>query len=144
MGDELLVTTVPSEALALGGLLELDIQKGAIKERRIRELYSREEWYRLTRNKAELYRRHPGAYYQIAIRPGAVWKPPHEPLGELRYGGASERRAHALAMKASLDRYLNERLGRLCGMMRTGWWILGDVRVRVDRLRGVPERMPKT
>lgn len=56
------------------------------------------------------------------------------------YENPQARRAHREAVRRSLEAFLNEHLAQLYFMLRTGWWVLGKVRVRVVECRPVPER----
>ena len=72
-----------------------------------------------------------------------VWEPPSEPTvehGSRWFENPRARRAHRKAVQESLEEFLNERMSRLYHMVRTGWWVLGKVRVRVVECRSVPER----
>jgi len=78
-----------------------------------------------------------------AIEAGDVWEPPLEPTqrhGLKWYENPEARRAHRKAVQESLEKFLNEHLAHLYHMLRTGWWVLGKVRVRVVECRPVPER----
>jgi hypothetical protein len=137
MGNALIVTTVSEESLDQRFLFESDGKGG---ETRLCEKYGRERWYALMPDR--LRELHPKAYYRLPMRSVDVWHPPREPRGidkELRL-----RQAHCRAVRDSLEGFLNERLGRLRHMVRTGWWVLGDVRVRVTKCRPLPEYEMKT
>jgi hypothetical protein len=114
MGDALVVMTVPEEA-----------------------------WMIPLGDKRQAEDRHGRRTIWLPIAPGDVWEPPREPTE--RYGfkwheNPEARRAHREAVRQSLEQFLNEHLARLYHMLRTGWWVLGKVRVRVVECRPVPER----
>ena len=72
----------------------------------------------------------------------AVWRPPAKPWREHRLECHKDpvlRRAHLKAVRESLATFLNGHLARLNHMVRTGWFVLGKVRVRVAECRPVPE-----
>jgi hypothetical protein len=115
MGDALVVTTVPDEAWMAPMGEKRPAAAGGQRRRSI-------TW---------------------GIEAGDVWEPPGEPVdryGVEWYRNPAARRAHRKAVQESLERFLNERLARLYHMVRTGWWVLGRVRVRVIECRPVPER----
>jgi hypothetical protein len=114
MGDALVVMTVPEEAWMI-----------PMGEKRTPE------------------DRHRRRTISLAIEAGDVWEPPPEPTeqyGFKWYEHPEVRQAHREAVRQSLEEFLNEHLARLYHMLRTGWWVLGKVRVRVVECRPVPER----
>jgi len=117
MGDALVVMTVPEEAWMAP--MGEKAQKSTADDRHRRRTIS---W---------------------AIEAGDVWEPPPEPTeqhGFNWYENPEARRAHREAVRQSLEEFLNEHLAHLYHMLRTGWWVLGKVRVRVVECRPVPER----
>ena len=117
MGDALIVTTIPEEAwmTPMGD----KPQPSTAEDRHRRRTIS---W---------------------RIEAGDVWEPPAEPTerdGFKWYENPEAWRVHRKAVQESLEQFLNERLARLYHMLRTGWWVLGKVRVRVVECRPVPER----
>ena len=111
------------------------------REHLVPDLYSREEWSRMIDEQVK--ERHPDAYSKIPLRHLAVWDPPSEPWQE--YGidwhkDPALRRAHREAVRRSLEDFLNGQLAKLYHYVRTGWWVLGKVRVKVTQCRPVPER----
>ena len=86
---------------------------------------------------------HLNAFHQLPIGRTEIWEPPEEPTKRYGYGwykNRDARREHTAAVRASLERFLNEHLRKLNHMLRTGWWVLGKVRVRVVECKPVPER----
>jgi hypothetical protein len=135
MGNALIVMTVPEEALASTSLYDIG-EDGS--EFRLAERYGSQMW-KVRRHLAE---KHPKAYYRMTVRAADIWDLPHEPSrthGLDWHKKPSLRQAHRRAVKRSLEDFLNGRLRRLRHMVRTGWWILGDVRVRVAVCKPVPE-----
>ena len=114
MGDALVVMTVPEEA-----------------------------WMVPMGEKTTAEDRHGRRTISLAIEAGDVWEPPLEPTEQYGFNWHEHpeaRRAHREAVRQSLEAFLNEHLARLYHMLRTGWWVLGKVRVRVVECRPVPER----
>jgi|ERR1700682_2322622 len=140
MGDALIVTTVSEESLALGDLYDWNDKPERV---RLSDLYSPEKWRRLRRKSAELLRRHPNAHHVVEVRPADVWDPPEEPWrtkGLNWHDKKGYRKQHCDAVRKSLETFINGHLDGLYHMVRTGWWVLGKVRVRVVECRPVPER----
>src|SRR5205823_5988369 len=84
------------------------------------------------------------AFFRIPVQSADLWRgvpEPSERYGFEWYKNARARRGHQRAMRKSLETFLNERLARLYQMLRTGWWVVGKVRVRVVVFSPVPERV---
>jgi hypothetical protein len=60
-----------------------------------------------------------------------TWAPPREPSEPGWHRDLELRKAHNEAVRQSLERFLNDRLAELDGMVRTGRWILQRARIRV-------------
>lgn len=138
MGYALIVLTVPEETLMDENLLDVVDDGTGRREVRVRDLYDWDEYQRL-RFSGELRERHPRAYFKLAVHVDDIWDPPAEPRGLRTKAGAPMRREHAAAVRRSLEAFLNAKLARLSGMVRTGWWILAEAAVRVSRFKSVPE-----
>jgi hypothetical protein len=76
-----------------------------------------------------------GDRVKITITRDDVWQLPAEPR-EIEKS-RSRKSDHTHAVARSLEKFLNERLGRLHRMVRTGWWILDLVKVQVCFIQGV-------
>lgn len=73
----------------------------------------------------------------------AQWCPPEEPWREHGLDWHKDpklRRAHLRAVRTSLEAFLNRHLARLHFMLRTGWFVLGEVEVKVTKCRGISDR----
>lgn len=132
MSNELIVYVVPSECLSVDHLYDVDPKTD--EPYRIRDRYTMDEFFRLKRNRAELLRRHPGAFYPLSVPATSVWHPPKEPA--YIHARAAVQQRHERAVAKSLVLFLNRHLARLDGMARTGAWVLGRGRVVVSDLRG--------
>ncbi len=67
---------------------------------------------------------------------------PREPmlgLDEPWYHDPRQLAEHNEKVRVSLEAFLNDHLARLHGAMRSGWWIMGKVRVQVVECEPVPE-----
>lgn len=128
MGDALVVHTIPEEMLIWPQLQ--------------RELRRRQEHSGSGRKR----KRVPAPNFQkqamseLRIPEGGIWEPPAEPDGHEWWRSAALRHRHAEAVRRSLEAFLNGHLAGLNHMLRTGWWVLGKVRVRVVECRPVSER----
>ena len=80
------------------------------------------------------------AMSERGIPVGGVWSPPAEPETADWWRKPSLRRRHAKAVLDSLESFLNGHLSNLNHMVRTGWWVLGEARVKVVACRPVPQR----
>jgi hypothetical protein len=142
MSNELIVAVVPSETFMFTKPVVWDEDKKESVP--VESLVSRAEWSILEGDRAAIAKRFPGAYYALRMPVDSVWEQPAEKnLRDPIAGPPSKRlkearRAHQAAVRASLDAFLNEKLRRLDQMVRTGWWILAEARVRVSRFRGMP------
>jgi hypothetical protein len=67
----------------------------------------------------------------------AVWRPVDEPVGEW-YADVGRRRRQTLRNRRSLEAFVGRNLTQLSRMVRTGWWILDRVRMKVEEFRSVP------
>lgn len=141
MGDALIVTRIPEEALMLESLYDVNEQLQRVP---IADLYPVDEWQRLRQNRSELLRRHPNAFYLVEVRDQDVWENlPEEPWRQLGldwHKKKGERKKHSDVVRKSLEDFINRQLAGLYRRVRTGWWVLGRVRVRVAECRPVPER----
>ncbi|SRR5258708_5630186 len=140
MGDALIVMTMAEEGLMQSCLYDWNDKGERVP---LTDFYSRDEWRRLRLNRDELLRRHPNAHHVVDIRPADVWDLPEEPWrtkGINWHDKKRYRKQHCNAVRESLEKFINVHLDGLYHMVRTGWWVLGKVRVRVVECRPVPER----
>ena len=83
----------------------------------------------------------------LPVERESVWALPPESLALTRgkewHRDPAMRRAHREAVRESLEKFLNAKLAELNFHVRTGWWVLGDVRVRVTKCDKVPEKKMK-
>src|ERR1700756_938309 len=103
MGEALIETTIPEEALTQECLYDWTDKHERV---RLADLYSRAEWHRLRRNRAELLRRHPTAHYVVEVRPAGVWDLPEEPWrtkGINWHDNKRYRKEHCDAVRESLE-----------------------------------------
>lgn len=138
MGQAFVVAVIPEELLGADALFDVD-EHG--RESCIRDLYGEAEWNRL--NEEAVRDRYPEAHYRMPAKYLRVWQPPAEPYQEhgLDWHKRPElRRDHRDAVRRSLQELINGQLAKLYHRLRTGWWVLGKVRVRVAECREVPER----
>ncbi|MFW6087448.1 MAG: hypothetical protein ACODAG_09600 [Myxococcota bacterium] len=130
MGDLLVVFAVSEESLASEPIHVFGEGRG------VRELTAEERALPVD----ELLRLHPDASVCLPVPLEGIWQPPPEPMmlwGRRRT--AQDVREHSAAMARSLEAFLNQRLGGLCRMVRTGWWVLGRVAVKVTEMEPVPD-----
>jgi hypothetical protein len=136
MGDCLVVYTVSEEALGWGQLQRELRARAGDGERSAQKLGSRSSRKRMP-SSLDFRQR---AMTEMGIPEGGIWEPPSEPEVHEWWRKPELRRRHAEAVRRSLEEFLNGHLARLYHMFRTGWWVLGKVRVRVVECRPVPER----
>lgn len=131
MGNELIITTVPSESLMQERLYVPGKDGQPV---RLADLYpDRNEWFRV---RSELRERHPDAFYMVPVPLSAVWDPPGEPY---KAKGAKWIPAHRRAMTKSLLNFLNKQLAGLDQMLRTGSFVIERARVRAVSIKPIPE-----
>ena len=76
---------------------------------------------------------HPDASFECAVPIAHTWILPPEPLRPHDwYRDPALVAAQNEKVRASLEAFLNERLTAMRRHMRSGWWLLGEVRVHVD------------
>lgn len=138
MSDELVMAVMPSEMFSVEQLVVWDPKKN--RHVRVRDLYTRDEWWQQRRDYAKLEAAHPGLHWLLPIRPLDRWTLPREPYGLRARGASAGRLTHRRATRASLEMFLNDRLAELDGMVRTGFWILAEARVRVSKFTDVPAK----
>lgn len=138
MGDALVVAVIPEEVFSVDCLVTtVDDPDDPTREVRVRDLYDDATWWALRRDPDAIRRRHPRAHYVVPIGIADVWRPPAEQdQGVFLEDHPVAKARHAKAVKRSLESFLNARIARLAGALRTGWWILDEARVRVTRMRG--------
>lgn len=123
MGNELIMAAVPSESV--GGYVWLRAKNRA-ERKAAREARQRDEYQPFSLRMSE-----------------SLWRPPEEPWREHGLDWHKDpkvRRAHLKAVRESLEAFLNGHLAQLDGMLRTGWFILGKVRMRIVECRDIGER----
>lgn len=134
VGSALIVSVVDEEDLADGPLVEHDGEP-----RRLRDFYTPEAWWPI-RSPDVWASRHPDAYFALPVPVADLWDPPSERSLLTRTTPVGDRwAAHARAVAQSLDSFLNARLARLAGALRTGRWVLDHVRVAVTSIAGSSE-----
>lgn len=137
MSDELICAVVPSETFTYTKAVVWDAAKR--EDVPIQSLVSSEEWWTLRRDPAAIAARFPNAVYVMRLPIDSVWRQPSEGELDLHRPRATAARAqHAAACRSSLASFLNAKLRRLDGMVRTGWWILAKARVRVSTFESKP------
>lgn len=135
MGNALVMFTTPTEAV--GARRRASDPPGTPPD----------HWLAGRKRKSERTAEEPDAYYDVLPVPpvtDCVWAPPAEPWkthGLDWHQDPQVRREHLHAVQESLETFLNRHLARLNGMVRTGWFVLGKLRVRVVECRPVPERV---
>ncbi len=85
---------------------------------------------------------HPDAFIDSGVPIAHTWHLPPEPVGVRWHQNLARVDEQNEKVRASLEAFLNERLGDLHGRMRSGWWLFGKVRVRVEVCESVPEPPP--
>ena len=135
MGNALVMMTIPEEALGYtplcvrgkdGKPFEIEKKRGIWVEGKARK---------------DLLREHPDAFFMMPVPYRAVWFPPEEPWKKKGLDWHWDPKllaGHRAAVQRSFEKFLNGKLERLDRMVRTGWWILEQVRVRVSSLTEVP------
>ena len=76
--------------------------------------------------------------FTLEVPRSAVWEPEPEPSDPNWHKDSERQREQTEKNRRSLERFLNNALSDLDGMVRSGWWILGMARVFVSEMRGVP------
>lgn len=74
-----------------------------------------------------------------AVDPDDIWQLPPEPLWPDWHRDAAAVAAQTETVRADLERFLNQQLGKLSDRMRSGWWLLKRVQVRVDVCEVAPD-----
>jgi hypothetical protein len=130
MGSALVMMTVPEELIGFstlhyrdenGNEMSLDATSHKKRER--------------------AFRKHPEAYWMLRVPYSAVWQPPAEPwekYGHDWHWTAALLTAHRREVRRSLEAFMNGKLAQLDRMVRTGWWILKEARVRISSLKEIP------
>jgi hypothetical protein len=151
VGDALVMFSVPEEALMVTAVRFSDPETG--RSRPLSEIEPALAWAGLWRRPrpasvpvglrplrlAEIQKRYPRAFFEFRVPVGAVWLPPAEARrGRLRLT-AAWRRGHRERMRKSLAGFINGKLARLSRMVRTGWWVLDEARVRVVVMKPVAD-----
>jgi len=152
MGERLVMTSRAEEAIGPGFLYDVGEDR---KEVRLLDLYGkpiptasgpRKHPWRMGITAAEALQRHPHAYYRQQIAPTDVWSLPREPMlgpGEPWYRDPELLAAHTEQVRLSLEAFLNAHLARMNRSARSGWWMLGRVRVQVVECECAPELPPR-
>ena len=76
---------------------------------------------------------------RLDVPASAVWEPPPEPRDFHWHEDPERWSAHREAVRRSLEDFLNEKLGELRRRLRTGHFVLGDVRIEVVQCDPVPD-----
>jgi hypothetical protein len=150
MGNALVVYTTPEEAVAWMSPGKVRLRARRARRKQAMPVWMLEETARAARARAAWKKgmRAGGASWrdppsrqdaEPPIPQGGVWEPPGEPRANEWWKKPELRRAHTRAVRKSLEDFLNRHLAELGRRVRTGWWILGKVRVRVSECRPVPE-----
>jgi hypothetical protein len=137
MGNALVVMVVPEEMLPTQALCTRDPKTG--KPRKVHPDGS--GWIPAAKW-AALLRKHPDAFWPLDVPRTAVWQLPVEPRASRQrwYDDPKLVAKHRRAVHESLEAFVNEHLAQLDGMVRTGWWIVRQARVRVASMEGVPPK----
>lgn len=129
MGNALIMMTVPQEMIPVAALRTWKGRRAV----GIPGVTQPTEW-KPRREVEAILAEHPDAFWMLPVPRSAVWEPPEEPPNSRSDGPA--RRTHDGRVRYSLLRFLNDRLGELDGMVRTGWWVLQQARVRLATFQG--------
>lgn len=130
MGNALIVLVVPEENLTLTGLRERNPETGTL------EPLPKDETFRCGSYEAAV-QAHPRAFWTMEVRASDVWFLPEEPHREHGRDWHFDPKllaAHVEKVRGSLESFLNGRLEQLDDMVRSGWFIIQRVRVRVSEL----------
>lgn len=136
MNRALIVFTVPEYEIAWIELRERD-KNGYVVQ--VADAYRDEHGILQSARIDAVIKDHPNAFWRLEVPVSALWRPPNEHIASGWEKGALQ--SQTASVRESLEVFLNKALLELDGKVRTGRFILGTVKARIETCKPLPKKV---